>query len=58
MYPEVVRRGSILTLTVQKNRLLAWKLVPTHIGDWGEPMLLSPEQTSNRSGYLYFSECP
>src|SRR5207253_2619023 len=27
MYPEVVRRGNILTLTVQKNRLLAWELV-------------------------------
>jgi len=42
MYPEVVRRGNILTLTVQKNRLLAWELVPTRIGDWGEPRLLSP----------------
>ena len=58
MYPEVVRRGNILTLTVQKNRLLAWELVPTRIGDWGEPRLLSPEQTSKRSWYLYFSERP
>jgi poly-gamma-glutamate capsule biosynthesis protein CapA/YwtB (metallophosphatase superfamily) len=40
MYPEVVRRGNILTLTVQKNKLLSWKLVPTRIGDWGEPVLL------------------
>lgn len=40
MYDEVVRRGNILTLTIQKNHLLAWKLVPTRIGDWGEPSLL------------------
>lgn len=40
MYPEVVRRGNILTLTIQKNHLLSWKLVPTRIGDWGEPSLL------------------
>lgn len=40
MYPEVVRRGNILTLTIQKNHLLHWKLVPTRIGDWGEPALL------------------
>jgi poly-gamma-glutamate capsule biosynthesis protein CapA/YwtB (metallophosphatase superfamily) len=40
MYEEVVRRGNILSLTVQKNRLLNWKLVPTRIGDWGEPMML------------------
>jgi poly-gamma-glutamate capsule biosynthesis protein CapA/YwtB (metallophosphatase superfamily) len=40
MYPEVVRRGNILTLTVQKNKLLGWKLVPTRIGDWGESVLL------------------
>ena len=40
MLDEVVRRGNILTLTVQKNKLLAWKLVPTRIGDWGEPALL------------------
>lgn len=40
MYDEVVRRGNILTLTVQKNQLLSWKLVPTRIGDWGEPSLL------------------
>jgi poly-gamma-glutamate capsule biosynthesis protein CapA/YwtB (metallophosphatase superfamily) len=40
MYEEVVRRGSILTLTIQKNKLLDWKLVPTRIGDWGEPALL------------------
>lgn len=41
MYPEVVRRGNILTLTIQKNQLLSWKLVPTRItGDWGEPVLL------------------
>lgn len=40
MYAEEVRRGSILTLTIQKNRLLDWKPVPTRIGDWGEPALL------------------
>ncbi len=40
MYDEVVRRGNILTLSVQKNQLLSWKLVPTRIGDWGEPRLL------------------
>lgn len=40
MYEEVVRRGNILTLTIQKNHLLNWKLVPTRIGDWGEPALL------------------
>jgi poly-gamma-glutamate synthesis protein (capsule biosynthesis protein) len=40
MYEEVVRRGNILTLTIQKNKLLSWKLVPTRIGDWGEPKLL------------------
>jgi poly-gamma-glutamate synthesis protein (capsule biosynthesis protein) len=41
MYEEVVRRGNILTLTIQKKQLLAWKLVRTRIGDWGEPRLLS-----------------
>jgi len=40
MYAEEVRRNNILTLTVQKNHLLTWKLVPTRIGDWGEPSLL------------------
>jgi poly-gamma-glutamate capsule biosynthesis protein CapA/YwtB (metallophosphatase superfamily) len=40
MYEEVVRRGSILTLTIQKNRLLGWNLTTTRIGDWGEPKLL------------------
>ncbi len=40
MYAEVVRRSSILTLTVQKNHLLSWKLVPARIGEWGEPSLL------------------
>ncbi len=40
MYAEEVRRGYILTLTIQKNKLLDWKLVPTRIGDWGEPALL------------------
>ncbi len=40
MYAEAARRGNILTLTVQNNRLLTWKLVPTRIGDWGEPSLL------------------
>lgn len=40
MYDEAVRRGNILTLTVQKNQLLTWKLIPTRIGDWGEPSLL------------------
>jgi len=40
MYEEVVRRGSILTLTLKKNQLLAWKLVTSRIGDWGEPKLL------------------
>ncbi len=37
MYEEVVRRGTILTLTIKKNQLLDWKLVATRIGDWGEP---------------------
>jgi poly-gamma-glutamate capsule biosynthesis protein CapA/YwtB (metallophosphatase superfamily) len=41
MYEEVVRRGAILTLTIQKNQLLSWKLVTTRIGDWGEPKMLS-----------------
>ena len=41
MLEEVVRRGNILTLTIQKNKLLDWKLVPTRIGDWGEPKLLN-----------------
>lgn len=41
MYDEVVRRGNILSLTIQKNQLLSWKLIPTRIGDWGEPALLS-----------------
>ena len=40
MYTEVVRRGNILALTMQKNQLLSWKLVSTRIGDWGEPALL------------------
>ncbi len=40
MDAEVVRRGNILTLTLDKNRLLNWKLVPTHIGAWGEPIVL------------------
>ncbi len=40
MDEEVVRRGNILSITVQKNRLLAWKLMPTRIGEWGEPRLL------------------
>lgn len=40
MYDEVVRRGNILTLTVHKNTMLSWKLIPTRIGDWGEPTLL------------------
>src|SRR5438874_6572677 len=33
MDAEVVRRGDILSLTIQKNRLLAWELVPTHTGN-------------------------
>jgi poly-gamma-glutamate synthesis protein (capsule biosynthesis protein) len=41
MYEEVVRRGSILILTIQKNQLLSWKLVTSRIGDWGEPKLLA-----------------
>ena len=41
MDAEVVRRGNILTLTLDKNRLLHWKLIPTHIGKWGEPTLIS-----------------
>ena len=41
MLDEVVRRGNILSLTIQKNQLLSWKLIPTRIGDWGEPNLLS-----------------
>ncbi len=40
MYEEVVRRGSILALTIKKKQLLAWKLVTSRIGDWGEPKLL------------------
>ena len=40
MDADVVRRGNILTLTLDKNCLLNWKLVPTHIGEWGEPILL------------------
>ncbi len=40
MLEEVVRRGNILALTIQKQQLLSWKLVPTRIGDWGEPKLL------------------
>jgi poly-gamma-glutamate capsule biosynthesis protein CapA/YwtB (metallophosphatase superfamily) len=41
MLEEVVRRGSILTLTIQKHQLLSWKLITSRIGDWGEPKLLS-----------------
>jgi hypothetical protein len=41
MAAEVVRLGHILTLTIQKNRLLDWKRVPTHIGAWGEPSLMA-----------------
>lgn len=40
MLEEVVRLGNILTLTIQKNQLLNWKLVTSHIGDWGEPSLV------------------
>ena len=40
MYPEVTRRGHILTLKIEKERLLSWQLVPTRIGDFGEPSLL------------------
>jgi poly-gamma-glutamate capsule biosynthesis protein CapA/YwtB (metallophosphatase superfamily) len=40
MLEEVVRRGNILTLTIQQHRLLDWKLVQTRIGDWGEPKLV------------------
>ncbi|GAC1564855.1 MAG: hypothetical protein NVS3B14_00800 [Ktedonobacteraceae bacterium] len=40
MYPEVVRRGNVLSLVIQKDKLLGWKLVPTRLGDWGEPSLL------------------
>lgn len=39
MAAEVVRRGNILTLTIHKSQLLNWELVPTHIGDWGQPRL-------------------
>jgi poly-gamma-glutamate capsule biosynthesis protein CapA/YwtB (metallophosphatase superfamily) len=41
MDADVVRRGNILTLTLDKDRLLNWKLVSTHIGKWGEPTLIS-----------------
>lgn len=41
MAAEVVRRGHILTLTIQKNRLLDWNFVLTHIGAWGEPSLIA-----------------
>ncbi len=44
MDAEVVRRGHILTLTLDKNRLLNWNLVPTHIGEWGEPKILAPSE--------------
>jgi len=40
MYEEVVRRGNILTVSIQKQQLLTWKLLPTRIGEWGEPSLL------------------
>lgn len=42
MDAEVVRRGNILTLTLAKPGLVSWNLLPTHIGAWGEPTLLSP----------------
>jgi len=35
MYPGGVRRGGILTPTVQPQRRLAWKLVPSRLGDRG-----------------------
>jgi poly-gamma-glutamate capsule biosynthesis protein CapA/YwtB (metallophosphatase superfamily) len=44
MDAEVVRRGNILTLMLSKSRLLNWKLIPTHIGAWGEPTILSPTE--------------
>ncbi len=44
MDAEVVRRGHILTLTLDKKRLLNWNLVPTHIGEWGEPKILPPSE--------------
>jgi poly-gamma-glutamate capsule biosynthesis protein CapA/YwtB (metallophosphatase superfamily) len=44
MDAEVVRRGNILTLTLDKSRLLNWNLVPTHIGAWGEPKILTPSE--------------
>lgn len=40
MDAEVVRRGHMLTLAIQKDRLVEWRLVDTHIGDWGEPRLV------------------
>ncbi|MBA2396002.1 MAG: CapA family protein [Ktedonobacteraceae bacterium] len=40
MDADVVRRGNILTLTLNKEHLLNWKLIPTYIGKWGEPILL------------------
>ncbi len=44
MDAEVVRHGNILTLTLDQKRLLNWNLIPTHIGDWGEPKILSPSE--------------
>ena len=40
MDADVVRHGNILALTLNKEHLLNWKLIPTYIGKWGEPTLL------------------
>lgn len=37
MWSEDVRRGNVLTLTVQGSHLLKWSLRTSHIGDYGAP---------------------
>ncbi len=37
MFTDDVRTGHVLTLTVQRNALLDWKLRTSYIGDYGEP---------------------
>ncbi len=41
MWSEDVRRGNVLTLTVQGARLLNWSLRPSRIGDYGAPSWVS-----------------
>ncbi len=40
MYSEDVRRGNVLTLTLQGSRLVGWKLRESRIGDYGQPAWL------------------